>query len=299
MRKIITLFMLASLLSGCTSQKKYAELENQQMETRDKLNIATEKLNQTLEVKEILENQLEEWQTQVLESPLGTDSFETASLPTELKLEDETEVPDSGLPSAYTSRKYLKNFPVEMYRDSINLITGTIVKYINETERLGNIGNRRFIKGVSNNFTIVPSSGVLKSHKFTEENLSKISWLVEVELKDKEIVELTVEDILRTMLNPENLDYTLLHQTYGSNPNINDYYIVRAATVTKITSRKFTESGRRINIANFPVGATALSFENSFYTSAEDLTTDHKVGLLLIPLRQVLEESQDFKPINN
>ena len=52
MKKIILMSAsLALLLSSCVSQKKYAELEAMQKETKDRLNTATIKLNSCLEEK--------------------------------------------------------------------------------------------------------------------------------------------------------------------------------------------------------------------------------------------------------
>lgn len=59
MKKIMLLSATAALLlSSCVSQKKYAELEAQQKETRDQLNTATVKLNSCLDERERLGSQI-------------------------------------------------------------------------------------------------------------------------------------------------------------------------------------------------------------------------------------------------
>ncbi|TVZ27994.1 chemotaxis protein MotB [Gillisia sp. Hel_I_86] len=59
MKKIMLLTATAALLlSSCVSQKKYAELETLQQETKDQLNTATVKLNSCLDEKESLNAQI-------------------------------------------------------------------------------------------------------------------------------------------------------------------------------------------------------------------------------------------------
>lgn len=59
MKKIMLLSATAALLlSSCVSQKKYAELETLQQETKDQLNTATVKLNSCLDEKERLGDQI-------------------------------------------------------------------------------------------------------------------------------------------------------------------------------------------------------------------------------------------------
>ncbi|WP_010229804.1 OmpA/MotB family protein [Gillisia marina] len=59
MKKIMLLTATAALLlSSCVSQKKYAELETLQQETKDQLNTATVKLNSCLDEKERLGEQI-------------------------------------------------------------------------------------------------------------------------------------------------------------------------------------------------------------------------------------------------
>lgn len=59
MKKIMLLSATAALLlSSCVSQKKYAELETLQQETKDQLNTATVKLNSCLDEKERLGEQI-------------------------------------------------------------------------------------------------------------------------------------------------------------------------------------------------------------------------------------------------
>lgn len=59
MKKIMLLTATAALLlSSCVSQKKYAELETLQKETKDQLNTATVKLNSCLDEKERLGEQI-------------------------------------------------------------------------------------------------------------------------------------------------------------------------------------------------------------------------------------------------
>jgi chemotaxis protein MotB len=59
MKKIMLLTATAALLlSSCVSQKKYAELETLQTETKDQLNTATVKLNSCLDEKERLGEQI-------------------------------------------------------------------------------------------------------------------------------------------------------------------------------------------------------------------------------------------------
>jgi chemotaxis protein MotB len=59
MKKIMLLTATAALLlSSCVSQKKYAELETLQTETKDQLNTATVKLNSCLDEKERLGTQI-------------------------------------------------------------------------------------------------------------------------------------------------------------------------------------------------------------------------------------------------
>ncbi len=195
----------------------------------------------------------------------------------------------SDLPKAYTNRLYIDEEGIAGYRGDLRNLIGLIATKGNTGKYT--VGGVDFKTDAAAIELKAPEGGKLKEYKYDRNQITAINWLLSVSLEDNELVHFTLEDISRAVLSTPNINYEKISRSFKlTDQNIDSKYLIAIATVTAITSKKYTERTRKIKVSEFPLVGSAISAGNELFTSNLEFQRDYRVGMRLIPIKSILEE---------
>jgi hypothetical protein len=202
------------------------------------------------------------------------------------KNQDEFSFDNEFVPSTFSGRTYIPNAGLPDYRDDLSKLLGLIVTKENLEYTVGVVP---FVKDKSELKVSVPKNGVLVERKVEKKDEKKLGWILSVELDDSEILNYTIEDLSRAILDFEQMDVEKLQAVFNES-NWNDRFIIVLATATAITHKTHRKKGRRIRFDEIPLIGSAISANSNIYISNESLQRDFRVGLRLVSIKSIIEE---------
>ncbi|WP_160114742.1 hypothetical protein [Aquimarina sp. AU474] len=270
MRPIISIFLFCLLLIGCSKKAEKATKEV----------TATEQLS-----TKMFELQRNQTFASIQDEPIALKEFSN-----DIAILNDQEIQiESDLPQAYTNRLYIDKEGIAGYRGDLRNLIGLIATKDNTGKYT--VGGVDFKKDSADIELKAPEGGKLKEYKYDRNQITSINWLLSVSLEDNELAHFTLEDISRAVLGTPNIDYEKITNSFKlTDQNIDRKYLIAIATVTAITSKKYTKRTRKIKVSEFPLVGSAISAGNELFTSNLEFQRDYRVGMRLIPIKSILEE---------
>lgn len=184
-------------------------------------------------------------------------------------------------PLKMVSERLYTNFG-ETYRDNLDELMGKVL-----VEKEGGryeLRNYSIRKNDAEIETIIPTNGKLLSLKVTKNTSNSIALFLSASISDDKVSEYYISDISRAILKDNQRDSlknkNLISLLKRKNKDLKYYKIITGATVTEIYSRDYYKKERKLKATNIPIGSVALSFDNTFFVSDENMKRQYKVGLI-------------------
>lgn len=182
-------------------------------------------------------------------------------------------------------RIYIDNIGIDAFRENIDELLGRIAfkeDVIFEGDGVFNLGLLNIKTESAQIKSFVPKEGKLLSHKLTEKSSMSLSLFINASASNERIYEYYVSDISRAILKNKQINKELLKKLVNDiddDENLRNYYLVTGVTVTEIFKREFNKKEKKIKANNFPILATAISFEGNFFVSDDNFEREYKIGL--------------------
>ena len=221
--------------------------------------------------------------TQIVENQ----KIELSKIPTSYKLDTDNKSTITSdnkatldLPKDLTDRDFLTNSIG--YKSNLELLVGMVVKRDKNNKYT-------LIKDYKKDSTIItsriPANGILIEKKYDSKIGGGISYLIAAsKIEKNSAYQFTISDVSEATITDKYLNTDKLFQTYNNDPEIDSYFIIRAATTTSILYKKFDKISGRVDF-----NAAAIKVNSNYYSENSDLKQDWKVGVNLTPVKEYIK----------
>ncbi len=219
-------------------------------------------------------------------------TFQLEQIPAELETGEGKKTIDKqtlGLPSDFINRDFLSNSVG--YKDKLDYLVGMVVKKekVNGVEKYSVALD--FKKDSSRVSARVPAQGILIEKKYDQKTGAGIQYLIaSAEMERNAAFQVLIADVSEITIDDSAINKVALYNTYMNDPEIEQYYVVRAAVTTGILYKRFTKMSAKSDFS-----AAAIKVGAQYYSESSDLKQDWKIGMQLTPVKEFLK---GFVPTN-
>lgn len=188
------------------------------------------------------------------------------------------------LPEYFMKRDFLTNRVG--FKDKLDFLVGMVVKRGKKVKGYFEYKTTRDFKIDSIKLSpSFPSQGILIERKYDQRIGAGIKYLIaSAEIDKNSALQLIIQDISELTIPESLIDKKELYSTYINDPEIENYFLIRAAVTTSILFKKFTKMQAKSEFT-----ASAIKVDANYYSESSELMQDWKIGIQLIPLNEFLK----------
>ena len=246
------------------------------------------------ELKAIIASELESEST--LSNQRAFSGFEYIAIPKQIVIDSVRTTIDKrklGLPGNFTERIFLKNSLGSTDDEGIRKLVGSVIKKTT-------VNGIDYYDDMARNFKIAtakieakkPENGIVIENRYNKTIGAGISYLIaNASFQNDVAYEVLINDIYSASITDDQLDKQKIYNAYGKDADLNNYYIVMAATSTSLLYKIFEKSKKKADFAY-----VGVKVNGEYYKANKQVMQDWTVGTKAVPIKEILK---GFQPMKN